>query len=251
MPELLVLGTAASVPDPDHDTIGLALRGHDWAVLVECGGSPLYKLARMGVDVEHVRAVVLTHRHADHLYGLPMLVQGLWLSGREAALPIYGPPEALSVARELLELFDLHERPDMFTLEWSPVPLRENRSVLTVEGIEITSAPVDHGALEVLALRFTNVDTERTIVYSSDTEPCQALIRLAHGADVLIHEATGAQSGHSSPGQAACVAREAGVAQLVLIHYPVRDVDLEAWRAAASEFGDSIALARDGDVFPL
>jgi ribonuclease BN (tRNA processing enzyme) len=68
---------------------------------------------------------------------------------------------------------------------------------------------------------------------------------------LLIHEATGAQKGHSSPGQAARVAREAGVAQLVLIHYPVFGVDLNAWRAAASEFGEAVTLARDGDVFPL
>ena len=85
MPELLVLGTAASVPNADHDTVGLALRGRDWAVLVDCGGSPLYKLSRMGVDLDHIRAVVLTHRHADHIYGLPMLVQGLWLSGPSLA----------------------------------------------------------------------------------------------------------------------------------------------------------------------
>jgi ribonuclease Z len=251
MPELLVLGTAASVPDADHDTVGLALRGRDWAVLVDCGGSPLYKLARMGVDLDQIRAVVLTHRHADHIYGLPMLVQGLWLSDREAPLPIYGPAEALTIGRGLLELFDLAERPDMFALEWRPVPRRENRKVLAVEGVEIRSTPVDHRAVETLALCFRNLDTGRTIVYSADTEPCQTLVRLASGADLLIHEATGAQKGHSSPGQAASVAREAGVAQLVLIHYPVFDVDLDAWRAAASEFGDSVALARDGDVFPL
>jgi hypothetical protein len=38
---------------------------------------------------------------------------------------------------------------------------------------------------------------------------------------------------------------------LVLVHYPVHGVNLEAWRAAASEFGESVALARDGDIFPL
>ena len=125
MPELIVLGTAASVPDAAHDTIGLLLRGTGWSVLVECGGSSLHKLARLGVDMDTLRAVVLTHRHADHIYGLPMLVQGLWLSGREEPLPVYGPGEALEVARTMLGLFGLDERPDMFTLEWLPVPPRE------------------------------------------------------------------------------------------------------------------------------
>ncbi len=251
MPELLVLGTAASVPDARHDTVGLALRDRDWAVLVDCGGSVLHKLARMDVDLDHIRAVILTHRHADHIYGLPALVQGLWLSDREEPLRIYGPAEALAVGRELLRLLDLAERSDMYALEWSAVPLRENRKVLEVGRVEITSTPVVHQAVETLALRFRSLDTGRTIVYSADTEPCQTLVRLASGADVLIHEATGAHRGHSSPEQAASVAREAGVAQLVLIHYPVRDIDLDAWRVSASEFGESVALARDGDILPL
>lgn len=251
MPELIVLGTAASVPDADHDTIGLALRGPDWAILVDCGGSPLHKLARLGVDLELIRAAVLTHRDADHVYGLPMLVQGLWLSGRGAPLPIYGPAETLDVARNLLALFDLAERPDMFRLEWHPVPLREGRRLLAIGGVQITAAPARHRQVATLSLRFENTHTGRTIVYSADTEPCPSLIRLALGADLLLHEAAGDHPGHSSPAQAAEVAREAGVAHLALIHYPVRGAHLEDWRLAASEFPGTLSLARDGDRYPL
>jgi ribonuclease BN (tRNA processing enzyme) len=65
--ELIVLGSSASVPDAEHDTVSLVLRGPDWAVLVECGGSPLHKLAQLGVDLEDLRAVILTHRHPGRL----------------------------------------------------------------------------------------------------------------------------------------------------------------------------------------
>jgi ribonuclease Z len=251
MPELIVLGAAASVPDAEHDTVGMVLRGSGWAVLVDCGGSSLHKLARVGVDVEAVHAVVLTHRHADHLYGLPMLVQGLWLGGREDPLPVHGPVETLEVARRLLELFDLAERQDMFALEWHPVPLREGRRVLEVQGVQIIAAPVVHGQVQTLALRFENTISGRSIVYSADTEPCPALVRLALGADLLIHEATGDHVGHSTPAEAAECAREAGVARLALIHYPVRGVYLEDWRLAAAEFPGPVELARDGSVYQL
>ena len=251
MPELIVLGTAASVPDAEHDTIGLLLRGRGWCVPVECGGSTLHKLARLCVDMDTIRAVVLTHRHADHIYGLPMLVQGLWLSGREDPLPVYGPGETLDVARTMLGLFGLDERPDMFTLDWHPVPLREDRTVLEVGEVRISSTPGIHGDVDVLALRFTNIATGRSIAYSSDTGPCRALVRLAAGVDLLIHEASGGDHGHSSPAQAGEVAREAGAEKLALIHYPVRGVDLEAWRLAASEFPGQVTLAQDGDVYPL
>lgn len=251
MAELIVLGSAASVPDSEHDTVSLALRGKGWAVLIDCGGSSLHKLAGFGVAPEEIRGVILTHRHADHMYGLPMLVQGLWLGGREAPLPVYGPAQALDRARQLLALFDLDEREDMFDLEWHPVPLREGRRVMTVQDVQITSTPVVHAGNDTLSLRFDNTATQRAIVYSSDTEPCPELARLAASADLLIHEATGEHPGHSSPAEAAEIAREAGVLQLALIHYPVRAANLDAWRRRAAGFPGPVTLACDGDVYPL
>ena len=251
MAELIVLGSAASVVDADHDTVSLVLRAREGAILIDCGGSPLYKLARLGIDMEEVRAAILTHRHADHIYGLPMLVQGLWLGGREAPLPIYGPQQALDRAQQLLELFELAVREEMFALEWRPVPLRQGRRVLALGEVQITAAPTVHAGNDTLALRLEDTSTGRAVVYSADTEPCPALIQLAAGADLLLHEATGDHPGHSSPAEAAEVAREAGVAQLALIHYPVRGVDLEAWRRRAAGFPGPVSLARDGDAFPL
>ena len=249
MPEVIVLGTAASVPNAEHDTVGLALRGPGWALAIDCGGSPLYKLARRGVDLDHIRAVLLTHRHADHLYGLPMLIQGLWLGQRPDPLPVYGPAETLDVASWLLEAFGLADRPDMFDISWRPVALGEGEWVLDVEGIRITASSMRHGDVATLAYRFENVAAGRSIVYSADTEPCPALVRLARGADYLIHEATGDHPGHSTPAQAAEVAAEAGVSLLVLIHYPVRRVDLDAWQAAAKAFTGPVILAQEGDTF--
>jgi ribonuclease Z len=251
MPKLIVLGTAASVPDAEHDTVGLALHTPEGTVLIDCGGSPLYRLACAGVDLDEIRAVVLSHRHADHLYGLPMLVQGLWLAGREAPLPIYGSAEALNVAHKLLELFSLVEREGIFAIESHSVPPREGQRVLNIGSIGITSAPVAHGKVTTLALRLDNTATGRAVVYSADTEPCSALVRLAAGADLLLHEATGEHDGHSSPAEAAEIAREAGVGQLALIHYPVRGVNLEGWRQQAAGFPGPVVLARDGDIYLL
>jgi ribonuclease Z len=251
VPELILLGTAASVPDAEHDTVAMFLRGPGWAVMVDCGGSPLYKLARAGVDRDDIKAVILTHRHADHLYGLPILVQGLWLGGRGAPLPIYGPAEAIDIAQRLLGVFGLADREEIFDLEWHPLPLREGRRVLDVGDVQVTATPVRHQQVQTLALRFENRVSGRTIVYSADTEPCPALVRLAAGADLLIHEATGEHDGHSSPAEAAEVAREAGATRLALIHYPVHGMDLEAWRLKAAGFPGPVILARDGDVYPF
>lgn len=168
MPELVILGTAVSVPDAEHDTVALVLRGPEWAVLIECSGSSLYKLAQVGIPRDHLSAVILTHRHADHVYGLPMLVQGAWLGGRTTPLPIYGPQETLDIGLQMLQLYDLDKQANMFPLLWRPVPLREDQHVLTLDGVRITAWPTCHGDLDTLALRLENEARGTAIVYSSD-----------------------------------------------------------------------------------
>jgi ribonuclease Z len=186
MPELIVLGTAASVPDADHDTLALAVRAEAGTILIDCGGSPLYKLARHGIGRDDIRAVILTHRHADHVYGLPILVQGLWLGGREAELTLYGPGQALDVARQLLEPFDLVEREGMFTLRWQAVPMREEQKVLEIDGLRVTASPVNHAGNDTMAVRFDDLEGGGAMVYSADTEPSEAVVRLAGGAGLPV-----------------------------------------------------------------
>jgi ribonuclease Z len=250
MPEIIVLGTAAWVPDAEHDTVSLAVRGPDGVVLVDCGGSPLHKLARHGVERDEIRALIVTHRHADHLYGVPILIQGLWLGGRQAPLTIYGPEQALEVTQQLLAPFNLLEREDMFELRWQAVRLREEQPVVSIGAIEITASPVQHAGNDTIALRFDDRAGGGSVAYSADTEPVEAMEQLAAGAGLLLHEATGDHEGHSTPENAADVARNAGVERLALIHYPVVDTDLERWRQrAARRFPGKVILARDGDIY--
>lgn len=70
----------------------------------------------------------------------------------------------------------------------------------------------------------------RTLVFSGDTRPTQTLLAASRGADLLIHEATFSQeergraveTGHSTSAEAATIARDAGVRQLVLTHISAR-----------------------------
>jgi ribonuclease Z len=95
-------------------------------------------------------------------------------------------------------------------------------------------------------VRFEFTGGRHILAYSSDTEPSQAVRRLAEGADVLIHEATGTGTGHSAPEKAGEIATQAGAGALYLIHYApqlTRPEDL--LEKARQTFGGPVFVAKD------
>jgi len=103
-----------------------------------------------------------------------------------------------------------------------------------------------------IGLRMKFKESNKVVTYSCDTEPCQEVLRLARGADILFHEASGDVIGHSSSGQAGKIASEAGVGQLYLIHYPTGDF----WQDnlledARNHFDGKVTLAEDLMVLEL
>lgn len=252
------LGSSGAVPGRDRDTTSLVFVGESDAVLVDCGGSPAQKLLLAGVDPLALSRVVITHIHPDHAYGLPSLVQTLFLLGRQVPLHLACREEHLAPLRALLGLFGLLERPGIFPLVWEPVPLREGFAVGTPGSFAITASPNAHGGMPNMALRF-EAPGRPAVVYSSDTEPCAAVEALARGAHTLIHEATFSErrprgiGAHSTAAQAGEVATRAGVARLILVHIDAGlHGELDALREEArARFPGEVEVARELVPYPL
>src|SRR5262249_3833814 len=98
----------------------------------------------------------------------------------------------------------------------------------------------------------------RTVVITGDTAPSPATVEAARGAELLIHDSSfaeeeaqrAADTGHSTVGQAAAVAREAEVKMLALVHISSRYHVGRILEEAREGFEPAVA-PRDFDVVEI
>jgi len=219
--------------------------GEERMVMVDCVSNPILRLEKAGLDFNDLTDLIVTHFHPDHVSGLPLLLMDMWLMGRRKPINIYGLHHTLDRVEDLMGYYGWSEWPDFFPVAFYRLPMQEMTTVIDSPDFRIFSSPVHH-LLPTIGLRFEFNHTNKTMAYSCDTEPCAQVIRLAAGADILIHESAGASRGHSSAAQAAEIASQAEVGKLYLIHYPTGKYasgDLIA--EAHQRYQGEVALAED------
>lgn len=244
MSKIVVLGSSNAVVHKDHENTHLVVVGRERAVLVDCPSNPIQRLERAGLDSNDVTDLIVTHFHPDHVSGVPLFIMDMWLMGRSRPLEIYGLRHTLDRLETMLSLYNWDKWPGIYPVSFTCLPATEMIPVLDCPDFKIFSSPVQH-LVPTIGLRL-EFSSQKTFAYSCDTEPCEQVVRLAGGADVLLHEATGDSPGHSSAAQAGGIAAQAEVGRLLLIHYPngpYRTSDLVA--EAQTRYPGQVSLAED------
>lgn len=255
-PRLYVLGSGTALPSAARDNAALAVSAADGLWLIDCSGSVYGKLLRLGLEPLRLRGVFLSHSHPDHIYGLPALLFHLKLAGwgdDGPALPIYGNGPTLAMARRVLDAYEIdrYQPPT----NWRELPEVEGHRFAGDGELAWFSAPVTHSR-PTLAVKVVVQATGYAAVYSADTAPCESLVRLAAGADVLLHECTTVEpfTGHSTPQQVGRTAAQAGARRLVVLHYDplyILPADETLRHIRQGGFGGEVVFAEDGMVLPL
>ena len=289
---LFFAGTAGSVPTARRGLPATLLRAGGDRLLFDCGEGTQQQLLR-SVGLPELDAVFITHFHLDHWLGVIGMVKSFDLRARDRELVLYGPPGLRGLIEAMrfvlgrtgyplrIEELEPHEevRFGGYLVAAFPVdhrgpaygyafveddrPGRFDAAAARALGVE--EGP-DFGRLqrgeEVGGVKPEQVvgpeRPGRRIVLSGDTRPCQTTEVYAHGADVLVHEATflederarARETGHSTAAQAAEIARDAGVRLLALTHLSTRYFPREVRDEARATFPAAV-VPRDFDAIDI
>lgn len=247
MAKLVVLGASNALASERSTNTHMVIQTAQRLLLIDAVDNPVVRLRQAGFDATHeLTDLVLTHFHPDHVSGVPALLMDMWLLGRKKALDIYGLEDTLTRVKKMLNLYEWQTWPEFYEVRFHQImEMTESTVLLDADDLRLEAAAVKH-IVPTIGLRVLFKPEDKIWAYSCDTEPCDSVVQLSGGADVLFHEASGAMYGHSSAGQAGAIARQAEVGALYLIHYDTQEDHSEQLRQEASAaFGQPVNLAYD------
>jgi len=244
---LTVLGCAGSFPGPESACSAYLVEAEGFRLMLDFGTGALGALQRYA-GLSAVDGVLLSHLHADHILdACSYVVARRYAPGGPLPLiPMWGPP---GVAGRLSAAYGDGQLDDVYEFhELAPGRLAIGPFAIAVEHVnhpvETFGVRLEHGG--------------RVLAYSADTGACDALVRLAQGADVFLCEASYLDGGDNPPDlhltgrEAGEHASKAGVGRLLLTHL-VRAWGSEAqtYEEARSTFTGPLEIVRPGARYEI
>jgi ribonuclease BN (tRNA processing enzyme) len=247
--QLTVLGCAGSFPGPESACSAYLVEAEGFRLLVDFGSGSLSALQRYaGLHV--VDAILLTHLHSDHVLDACtyVVVRRYAPEGPLPPLPVYAPAGA---AERIAAAYSSECEPvdDVYTF-YGLQP-----GTFPIGPFAVTVDRVNH-PIETYGVRLEH--RGRVLAYSSDTAPCEALLRLAAGADVFLCEASYLDGVDNPPdlhltgGEAGQAATKADVGKLLLTHLvPAWGSEASTVEAAAAAYAGPVEVVRPGARYDL
>jgi ribonuclease Z len=291
--EITFLGTSGCIPTEKRGLSSVHLDYLGEPMLFDCGEGTQRQMRLAGLNFMSVKNIYLTHLHADHFLGLGGMLQSMDFLERKDLLTIHGPQGTADMVDKLLTLgtfkldyltLKVNEADEGIVFKGDRYTVTAARTVHTKNSLAYCFIEDSHRkfnkakalelgvpesrlfsklqsgeAVEVNGKKITPemVLAEpipgRKVVYTGDTRPCQAVVELASGADVLIHESmfshedleSTKDAAHSTTKQAAEVALKAGVKKLYLTHISQRYTEPDKLLAEAKDVFPETYMAED------
>lgn len=164
--ELIILGSGTSTGVPEIGcgcvvcqskdirdkrlrTSALVITNSGKRILIDCG--PDFREQALFWGIDDIDAILITHEHYDHVYGLDDMRTIAW----KKEIPIFGQKRALdSIRNRMHYVFSEHPYPG--TPKFSLNIIDNKNTPFTICDIRITPIEVNHGYINILGYRFND-----------------------------------------------------------------------------------------------
>jgi ribonuclease Z len=290
--ELIFLGTSSAIPTKHRNHASIALKAFGEILLFDCGEGTQRQMAHLKLSPMKIKKIFISHLHGDHILGLPGIIQSMGFRGRTEPLDIYGPPgiqnikeaimnfgyftmnfeiifneveDGIVIDKEEYKIECIQTKHNVPNFSYSIIEKKKPK-FLKDKAIELGIEPGPdfsklHDGIPV-KIGDKTINPEQVlgksrrgikIVYSGDTRPCDALVSLAKGADILIHESTfgdedqgkAIENWHSTAKEAAEIAKQAEVKKLILTHISTRYKQSNHLKKTAQKIFENTDISKD------
>ena len=297
--DLCTLGTGGTLPLADRALSSLYVRVNGRAVLIDCGEGTQVGIRKLGWGFRCIEDILLTHFHGDHCTGLAGLLLSLEKAGKTETLHIWGPKGLKRVVEGLCVIVPplsfpvlLHEFPPegkeleaiglqirAFPVDHGGIPCfgyrmtLPRRNVFSPEKAKALKVPVTEwkklqdgetvlsGGRKIRPEEVSGAQRKGiTVVFSTDTRPCETLAKHTKNADLLILEgmyadaekkAQALKNHHMMFSEAAGIARDSAPAALLLTHFSTSLETPEDYLDETRKIFEKTWAAKDGEIITL
>ena len=215
--EFKVLGTMSPYATKNTNCPGFLITDGDYKIMLDCG-SGTHRMLNYPDDLENLH-VIISHLHRDHYNDVYNLQYSSFVYHNQRRIEM-----SISIS---LPQTPIRQYEDVVgeELAFAVYNTINEESTLHVGDMIVSFCKTSH-PIETYAIKVTN--GKNTIVYTADTSYLakDKLVEFAKGADLLICESSLLKSygfpeinSHLTAEQAGIIAREAGVANLMLTHF--------------------------------
>lgn len=271
-PKVVFLGTGSCIPSKTRNTSAIVLQiDENHSILMDCGEGTFGQLVRfygpkkVNAFLRTIKAIYISHLHADHHIGLIGVLQARKEAFNEVSATEMTEPVYLLAPGQIVRWLTLYDMQfEKIKNDYSLIP---NQNLLH-------NAPQSNGGLTSLVLAAMGIQQVRTcqvshcpnafglaieldgdhkLTYSGDTIPCEELVKIGQNSTILIHEATMEDElaeearikMHSTTTQAISVGRQMNAKFTVLTHFSQRYARLPRLNANILNDNKSIGIAFD------
>lgn len=244
--KFILLGTGPGLPNLTQNQSGLYVGVNGKNLLFDCGEGTSQQLLKHDLAGETLDAVFISHYHPDHVSGLFMVLQMLYLQSRQKPLQVF-LPERPAFMMEILQF--LYTFPPRFAY---PIQILDcHEAELYHE--EVSSALSDHlrGYTEFITANqlpnpmnsysFRIASEAGDLVYTSDLGTMDSIMNLVRDCHTVIADAI-----HPEAGQVLKL-QYASVKRILLNH----GISPELERALAENPLPLFEFAHEGQIYSI